>query len=116
MIAGQRFRARLSAMLVISLAALAFIESASAEERTIRSATSFLSPALRTEQSDETANPGMLWISEGEALWQKPDGKNGKSCAACHGDAQTSMKGVAARYPAVDPNDGQASEYGVAHQ
>ncbi len=107
MIAGQRFRARLGAMFAISLAASVFIESASAEERTIRSATSFLSPALRAEQSDETANTGMLWISEGEALWQKPEGKSGKSCASCHGDAQASMNGVAARYPVADPKSGK---------
>jgi L-cysteine S-thiosulfotransferase len=36
-------------------------------------------------------------------LWQRKEGSEGKSCADCHGDAATSMKGVAARYPLVDP-------------
>ncbi len=53
-------------------------------------------------QDDDTANPGMLWVLDGEALWQRQDGAAGKSCADCHGDAATSMKGVAARYPAFD--------------
>ena len=31
-----------------------------------------------------------------------PPGPDAKACAACHGDARTSMRGVAARYPAFD--------------
>ena len=53
-------------------------------------------------QDDDTANPGMLWVLDGEALWKRKDGAAGKSCADCHGDARASMKGVAARYPAFD--------------
>ena len=54
-------------------------------------------------QADEFGNPGMLWVTRGEKLWSEAAGKGGKSCAACHGDARQSMKGVAARYPKVDP-------------
>jgi sulfur-oxidizing protein SoxA len=54
-------------------------------------------------QDDDTANPGMLWVLDGEALWKKKEGAAGKACSDCHGDAAKSMKGVAARYPAVDP-------------
>lgn len=57
-------------------------------------------------QDDDTANPGMLWVLDGEALWSKRDGAAGKSCADCHGDAAESMKGVAARYPAFDQASG----------
>jgi sulfur-oxidizing protein SoxA len=57
----------------------------------------------RAIQDDDTANPGMLWVLDGEALWSKRDGAAQKSCADCHGDAASSMKGVAARYPAYDP-------------
>ena len=32
----------------------------------------------------------------------RPEGPDRKSCADCHGDAGTSMSGVAARYPAYD--------------
>ncbi len=77
-----------------------------AEER-IKSATDFLSEDLKKRQQDETANPGMLWVSEGEELWNKIEGSEGKSCTSCHGDAKTSMKGVAARYPAIDPRTGK---------
>jgi sulfur-oxidizing protein SoxA len=53
-------------------------------------------------QDDDTANPGMLAVLDGETLWNRKTGDEGKSCADCHGDAKTSMKGVAARYPAFD--------------
>lgn len=50
-------------------------------------------------QSDDSSNPGMLWVVDGERLWRQPTGKTGKSCASCHGEAVASMRGVAARYP-----------------
>lgn len=52
-------------------------------------------------QAEDSLNPGMLWVLEGEALWSSPAGKAGRSCSDCHGDA-VSMRGVAARYPAWD--------------
>jgi len=63
----------------------------------------FASEDVRKLQADDFANPGMLWVARGGKLWSEPPGKSGKSCAACHGDAAKSMKGVAARYPRVDP-------------
>jgi sulfur-oxidizing protein SoxA len=59
-------------------------------------------------QDGDTENPGMLWVLDGEALWQAKAGKAATACAGCHGDAETSMKGVAARYPAYDPGRGTA--------
>ena len=53
-------------------------------------------------QNDDTANPGMLWVLDGEAFWKSKAGAADKACADCHDDARTSMKGVAARYPAFD--------------
>jgi len=47
-------------------------------------------------QDDEVTGPAALWLLDGEALWSK------LGCAGCHGDARASMKGVAARYPAVE--------------
>jgi L-cysteine S-thiosulfotransferase len=61
-----------------------------------------LAPQTRAMQDDDTANPGMLWVLDGEAIWNARAGESGKSCADCHGDAAESMKGVAARYPAYD--------------
>ena len=57
---------------------------------------------IRTMQDDDTANPATLWVLDGEALWTRKAGSAGKSCADCHGEARSSMKGVAARYPAFD--------------
>ncbi|WP_315838911.1 sulfur oxidation c-type cytochrome SoxA [Bradyrhizobium prioriisuperbiae] len=68
-----------------------------------RSGFSFMSPATQAIQNDDTANPGMLWVLDGEALWTAKAGDAGRACADCHGDAKASMRGVAARYPAFDP-------------
>ena len=62
----------------------------------------FAGPETRAMQDDDTANPGILWVLQGESLWAKRAGAAERSCADCHGDARTSMKGVAARYPTFD--------------
>jgi sulfur-oxidizing protein SoxA len=56
----------------------------------------------RAMQEDDTLNAGMLWVLDGEELWSRPVGAEGRSCADCHGDARISMRGVATRYPAFD--------------
>src|SRR5947209_2525039 len=71
-----------------------------------RSGFSFMGPDTQAMQNDDTANPGMLWVLDGEALWKSKAGSAGKACADCHDDARTSMKGVAARYPAFDKAPG----------
>jgi len=72
-----------------------------------RSGFTFMTPETQTMQDDDTANPGMLWVLDGEALWKKKAGTADKACADCHGDAAASMKGVAAHYPAFDKTLGQ---------
>jgi sulfur-oxidizing protein SoxA len=67
-----------------------------------KSGYDFMGRETRAMQDDDTANPGMLWVLDGEALWNRKDGDANKSCADCHGDARMSMKGVAARYPSYD--------------
>ncbi|NJN50839.1 MAG: sulfur oxidation c-type cytochrome SoxA [Gammaproteobacteria bacterium] len=71
----------------------------SASPDAIVSGTEFSSEALRAQQLDADANPGMLWVDEGERLWTDSAGTNGKTCATCHAQAATTMRGVAARYP-----------------
>ena len=66
-----------------------------------RSGYSYLGNQTRALQDDPFANPGMLWVERGQALWSMQEGDAGKSCADCHADA--SMKGVRARYPVFDP-------------
>ena len=72
-----------------------------------KSGYEFMSRETRAMQDDDTANPAMLSVLDGETLWQRKDGSAAKSCADCHGDARTSMKGVAARYPAFDAGRGR---------
>jgi sulfur-oxidizing protein SoxA len=72
-----------------------------------RSAYDDMSRDNKAMQDDDTSNPGMLAVLDGEALWDTKAGASGKSCADCHGDARTAMKGVAARYPAFDASAGR---------
>jgi sulfur-oxidizing protein SoxA len=76
---------------------LAAAQNAPPAER--RSGFQFMSRESQATQQDDTSNPGMLWVAEGEAIWSAKAGVSGRSCADCHGDAAISMKGVAARYP-----------------
>ena len=71
-----------------------------------RSAYEDMSRDNKAMQDDDTSNPGMLAVLDGEALWATKAGASGKSCTDCHGDAKTSMKGIAARYPAFDATSG----------
>jgi sulfur-oxidizing protein SoxA len=73
-----------------------------------RSSYEHMSPETKAMQDGDTGNPGMLWVLDGEALWRTKAGKAAIACAGCHGDAEKSMKGVAARYPAYDPRRGTA--------
>jgi L-cysteine S-thiosulfotransferase len=90
-----------SAAVVMFAALPAFATEIPPAER--RSDSEFMGAQTRAMQNDDTANPGMLWVLDGEALWNRRDGATNKSCADCHNDARTSMKGVAARYPAYSP-------------
>jgi len=65
-----------------------------------KSGYALMSREIQTMQDDDSANPGILSVFDGEALWSKKAGTAEKSCADCHGDARSSMRGVAARYPA----------------
>jgi L-cysteine S-thiosulfotransferase len=72
-----------------------------------RSTYADMSRETKAMQDDDTSNPAMLAVLDGEALWNQPAGEAKRSCADCHGDATASMKGVAARYPAFDEKNGR---------
>ncbi|MBV8289664.1 MAG: sulfur oxidation c-type cytochrome SoxA, partial [Hyphomicrobiales bacterium] len=72
-----------------------------------KSGYAFMARETRAMQDDDTANPGMLWVLDGEALWNRKEGAAAKSCADCHRDARESMKGVATRYPAFSAARGR---------
>ncbi len=90
---------------------------------TRRSSYLDMSPSTRAMQDDDTSNPALLWVLDGEALWRRPDGRAKKSCADCHGEARTSMRGAAVRYPAFDESrmtpvnlEGRINNCRIAHQ
>src|SRR4051812_16661415 len=89
---------------IIVLSALLMADAVGAEiplgER--RSGYSFMAPDTKAMQDDDTSNPGMLWVLDGEKLWARKTGAADKACADCHHEARVSMKGVAAHYPAFD--------------
>lgn len=94
-------RSRLPIALMLAALALPLIAAETGfPER--RSGYDFMSLETRAMQDDDAANPGMLWVLDGEALWNSKAGAAGRACSDCHGDARASMKGVAARYPAFD--------------
>lgn len=66
---------------------------------TRRSGFADMSPATQAMQQDDAQNPAMLWVADGQALWQA-------QCQSCHGDAARSMRGAAARHPAFDARAG----------
>jgi len=63
-----------------------------------RSGALDMSRELQAMQADDSANPGMLWVQEGEALFHRAEGRAQKACADCH----AGLAGVATRYPAWD--------------
>ncbi|MEZ5832378.1 MAG: sulfur oxidation c-type cytochrome SoxA [Dongiaceae bacterium] len=56
----------------------------------------------RALEADSFQNPGMLYVERGEEIWNTVDGKAGKSCASCHGNAAETMAGIGAHYPKWD--------------
>ena len=99
-----------AAVATTALALLAL--PAAAQQRAIplselMSGSAFLGADLRSLQNDDFANPGMLWIERGAKLWSEPAGAKKQSCASCHEDAKTSMRGVAAGYPRMDAESGR---------
>jgi sulfur-oxidizing protein SoxA len=96
---------KLLALPLAAVAALAFAGPAS-RPAPPRSGLDFAAPDVRALQADDFANPGMLWVEKGAAMWRLKDGAAGKACADCHADAVATMKGIAAGYPRIDRETG----------
>ncbi len=106
-------RMLIGALALLGLAA-GISTAAAAEPQDARYATGdkksgylFAEPETRAMQDDDFTNPGFLWVERGTTLWNKVEGEADKSCASCHGDAETSMKGVGASYPKYDARQGK---------
>ena len=82
-----------------------------------------MSADTKAMQDDPLLNPATFAVLDGQALWQESAGKKSRSCATCHGDATTSMKGVAASFPKFNSAkgslvnlEGQINDCRVTHQ
>ena len=83
----MRFAGAIAAALLI--AGSAFAAEIPPAER--RSGYGFMKPDTKAMQDEDTANPGMLWVLDGEALWKRKVGAASKACADCHDDARLSL-------------------------
>jgi L-cysteine S-thiosulfotransferase len=59
----------------------------------------FRSDETQKLQMDDFDNPAMIFVDQAMDVWETAEGAEGKSCASCHDDVETSMKGVRAVYP-----------------
>lgn len=103
--AGRRWQRLIAA--AAAVAALAISAQAEIPLGERRSGYTDLGRDTKAMQDDDTANPGMLAVLDGEAMWTAKAGSANRACSDCHGDARTSMKGVAARYPGFEPAHGR---------
>lgn len=65
----------------------------------------WLGDELRAMQDDDFANPGMLWVDQGQRLWRE-EASAARSCAGCHGEPD-SFAGLAAGLPRWNPETGR---------
>jgi sulfur-oxidizing protein SoxA len=100
---GTGFALSLQRLGVLSLLGLLALPGFTEPDRPARqSGFAFMSPQTQAMQDDDSLNPGLLWVKEGDGLWRRPEGPGQKSCETCHAQAAMSMRGVATRYPAWD--------------
>ena len=101
-----------SARAVLSVVALAACDSETSPVRDpasalppdqIQSGYAFLQPETQALQDDDFANPGLLWVERGSALFHETDET---ACASCHGNDSADLSGVATHYPAQDKTSG----------
>ena len=66
--------------------------------RTIYSGWVYRSDETQSLQMDDFENPGMIFVDDALETWAMAEGTEGKSCADCHGDAE-SLVDVRGSYP-----------------
>ena len=76
----------LGTIAIVALLTATGVAAAEIPEAQRRSGSTFMAPDTMAMQNDDTANPGMLWVLDGEALWKKKAGSADKACADCHDD------------------------------
>lgn len=68
---------------------LLFLSLSAGPALSAQSGLAYLGDELRALQADPFANPGLLWVDRGEALWHQAPPGGGSACASCHGPAET---------------------------
>lgn len=69
---------------------------------TVYSGWLFREAETRAMQQDDFDNPNFVFVEQGQDMWNKVDGTEGKACASCHEDLAESMKGVRATMPKIN--------------
>jgi sulfur-oxidizing protein SoxA len=105
-------------LLLAALSGLSALAQPQAAPDTRRSGFEFMGSSTQAMQRDDSLNPAMLWVKQGEAIWNRSElaptpptaplsatnpaatPRAATPCASCH--AISRMAGVAARYPAFD--------------
>jgi len=85
------------AVRLVVLMALSLTSGAVAETRQPRSGYHYLSVENQRLQEDDFANPGLIWVEQGAALFQR-------DCRGCH--TPEALAGVRLRYPTFDAQTG----------
>lgn len=81
---------------------------------TLYSGWRFRSAETQALEADDFENPGMVWVDQARDQWTVVDGTEGKSCASCHEDVETTMHGVRAGYPKFNEKAGKP--FALEHQ
>jgi sulfur-oxidizing protein SoxA len=89
------------ARVAAAAALLVLLPSLAAGPDRRRSGFEDMGASTQAMQRDDSMNPALLWVQEGEQLWRRAPSSSRRSCAGCHGEP-SSLRGVAARYPAWD--------------
>jgi sulfur-oxidizing protein SoxA len=67
-----------------------------------QSGLAYLGAELKALQADPFANPGLLWVDRGTALWRASPAPGVPSCASCHGSPE-SLREVVPALPRWNP-------------
>ena len=67
----------------------------------VRSGYTFLTPETQMLQDDTFANPGFLWVDQGQAAFHGTAGVT-QSCASCHTDETLTLSRAGAEHPKFD--------------
>ncbi len=92
-------------MFIAFVAAFCIASLCHAQPAQKRSSFADMGTSTQALQRDDTQNPAMLWVQDGQRLMQTPSVVNGKSCAQCHNAGASrapSLQAAATRYPALD--------------